>query len=283
MEYTIKMSLTPMAQLILTAIAPAAQLVKTRFWETDQCATTAKRDFQDVVTQTDYESQASTVSELTRLMKIVGNDDLQFIGEENLSSETAQHTFIIDPIDGTANFANKLPYCCISVAYLRNGELHTGVVMNPITGEYWWATKGMGSYHVLPAHAAVAPDDRSRKLMLVPKPLNQSVVVAHTNGREYADLQYHEYRKLSDKVQAIRNFGALALDLCYLASNGFQAVLADAHALWDIAGAYLIVTEAGGSMCDYAGQPIRLRLDQPKQTYQVVASHPSLTTQLLRN
>lgn len=277
------MTLTPMAQLILTAIAPAAQLVKARFWETEQCTTTTKRDFQDVVTQTDYESQASTVSELTRLMKIVGNDDLQFIGEENLSSETAQHTFIIDPIDGTANFANKLPYCCISVAYLRNGELHTGVVMNPITGEYWWATKGMGSYHVLPEHASVAAADRQRKLTVQLKPLSHCVVNAHTNGREYADLQYREYRKLSDKVQAIRNFGAMALDLCYLATDGFQAVLADAHALWDIAGAYLIVTEAGGAMCDYTGKPIHLHLDEPKQTYQVVASHPTLTTQLLRN
>ncbi len=283
MEYTIKMSLTPMAQLILTALIPAAALVKRRFWETCESETKIKRDFQDIVTQTDYESQASTVTELTRLMKIVGNDDLQFIGEENLSSENAAHTFIIDPIDGTANFANKLPYCCISVGYLRNGELHTGVVMNPITGEYWWATKGMGSYHVLPAHADVATADRERKLEIHPKLLNQSVVIAHTNGRAYADLQYHAYRELSDKVQAIRNFGAMALDLCYLATNGFQAVLADAHALWDIAGAYLIVTEAGGAMCDYTGQPIKLLLDQPKETYEVVASHASLTNQLLRS
>lgn len=269
-----------MAQLILTALQPPVSLVQRRFWETEQGSTVEKRDFQDIVTQTDFESQTMIVTELTRLMKIVGNDDLQFIGEENLTSQPATHAFVIDPIDGTNNFANKLPYCCISVGYLRNGVLHTGVVMNPITGEYWWATKGMGSHHVLPAHAPVA--DRERVLQILAKPLNQSVVIAHTNGREYADLQFNAYRELFDKVQAMRNFGAMALDLCYLASNGFQVVLADAHALWDIAGAYLIVTEAGGSMCDYAGAPIQLRIDQPKQTYQVVASHPSLTQELLR-
>lgn len=275
------MHLTPMAQLILTAVLPAAELIRRNFWQPQPTAVTTKRDFQDVVTQTDRESQTTIVTELTRLMRIVGNDDLQFIGEENLSSELAPHTFIIDPIDGTANFANKVPYCCISVAYLRNQKLHTGLVLNPITGEYWWATKGQGSYHVPPSTVPNAAELAAQKLTMMPKSLAESVVITHYNSLEYAEAHFNDYRKLFDKVQAERNFGAMALDLCYLASNGFQAVLSRTHALWDIAGAFLVVTEAGGTLCDYTGKAISLLLNQPKKTYQVVASHPSLTTALI--
>lgn len=169
--------------------------------------------------------------------------ELQWIqGNEGLWS--------VDPIDGTSNFFNGLPYFAISVAYLVQGKSVLGVVYNPATHEMFYAQKGGGAF-----------------LNGMPLPLNKYVPNL-SNAMANVDLKRLD-RKLAATVAAYppyasqRNYGASTLEWCYIAAGYFDLYLHGGQKPWDYAAGSLILEEAGGKMCgfdheDYwAGSPWR--------------------------
>ena len=142
----------------------------------------------------------------------------------------------VDPIDGTSNFLNGLPYFAISVALMQQGKSILGVVYNPITNEMFYAKKGCGAY-------------LNGNLL----PINQHVPIL-SRAIAHIDLKRLD-RKLVEKIAANppyssqRSYGASALEWCYTAAGYFDLYLHGGQKPWDYAAGCLILEEAGGHMC----------------------------------
>ncbi len=156
----------------------------------------------------------------------------------------------IDPIDGTSNFFNGLPYFGVSVALMRKGRSVLGVIYNPVTKELFYAEKGKGAYL-----NGVALPIKKREISL-------RSAIANVDFKRLD-------RKLAEKIAAYppyasqRNYGACALEWCYTAAGYFDLYLHGGQKPWDYAAGCLILEEAGGSMCSFdqddywAGSPWR--------------------------
>lgn len=144
----------------------------------------------------------------------------------------------IDPIDGTSNFFNGLPYFGVSVALMRKGKSILGVIYNPVTKELFYAEKGKGAYL-----NGVALPIRKREISL-------RSAIANVDFKRLD-------RKLAEKIAAYppyasqRNYGACALEWCYTAAGYFDLYLHGGQKPWDYAAGCLILEEAGGSMCSF--------------------------------
>lgn len=152
--------------------------------------------------------------------------------------------WIIDPLDGTVNFAHKLPIFCISIGILEKNNIVEGIVYNPITKDLYYAKKGFGAY-------------KNNKKILVSKIKNlyNSLLVTgfpyytHKNPKRVFKL----FNKFAITAQAVRRLGSAALDLCMVAEGIFEGFWEENLQVWDVAAGSLIVKEAGGKISDYSG------------------------------
>ena len=145
----------------------------------------------------------------------------------------------VDPIDGTTNFLSGIPYFGVSAALMRNGRPHLGVVFNPATGEMFAAERGRGATLndvALPLRRASVPLKRAVASVEF-KRLSRSLTRALIEERPY----YSQ-----------RNYGAAAVDWCYVAAGRFDLYLHASHLPWDCAAGSLILDEAGGRAGTFA-------------------------------
>jgi myo-inositol-1(or 4)-monophosphatase len=148
----------------------------------------------------------------------------------------AEGLWCVDPIDGTSNFVNGLPYFAVSVALMRKGRSVLGVVYDPVADEVFYAEKGGGAYlhgERLPIKETV-PHLRNAMAEVDFKRLPQSLAQALAASPPYSSQ---------------RNFGASTLEWCYVAAGRFDVYLHGGQKLWDYAAGSLILEEAGGAMC----------------------------------
>ena len=151
-------------------------------------------------------------------------------------AEGTQGLWCVDPIDGTSNFANGLPYFAVSVALMVNGRSTLGVVYDPIADEVFYAETGAGAYlngERLPIKER-APPLRGAMAQVDFKRLPPKLALALVAGPPYSSQ---------------RNFGASALEWCYVAAGRFDVYLHGGQKLWDFAAGSLILEQAGGFMC----------------------------------
>lgn len=191
-----------------------------------------------ICTIADTEAQAALVQALR------GIADYPVLGEE--MTPEMQHAlwragkeglWCIDPIDGTTNFVNGLPYFAVSVALMREGRSVVGVIYDPVADEMFWAEKGQGAflnYEKLPIKER-APSSLQRAMA----------------GVDFKRLDKNLARQLAGNppYSSQRNFGSSSLDWCYAAAGRFDIYLHGGQKLWDYAAGVLILEEAGGSMC----------------------------------
>jgi len=169
--------------------------------------------------------------------------------ESELENEHAPQRWVIDPLDGTTNFAHGLPLFCISIGVELNGEIIAGGVIDPIHSELFLAFKGKGArlngkeIHVSDAQTVL-----------------QSLLVT---GFPY-DIHEHPERSLPyfnaviQRAQGLRRLGSAALDLCYVACGRFDGFFEVYLHPWDTAAGMLIVQEAGGLVTDFEGTPFSI-------------------------
>lgn len=183
-----------------------------------------------------------------KLLSIV--PDAHFVGEEDKVHDDALHglTFIVDPIDCTANFVRGMKHSAISVALARDGVLILGAVYNPYRDEMFYAEQGKGAFlNGTPIHVS----DRT---------LSEGVFCIGTSPyhRSLRERTMTIAGRLMERMQDLRRFGSAALDLTDIACGrvelGFECILQP----WDFAGGAIILTEAGGRITQLDGSPITL-------------------------
>ena len=195
----------------------------------------------DLITETDTASQALIHNRLAALFP--GHD---FLGEEGLRSLSgAEFRWIIDPLDGTTNFAHRFPWFCVSIGLEHRGALVVGVVYNAVTNEFFSAEAGGGAFlNGEPIHVS-SIDDIGRGLLATGFPYD--IRESRTN------IAAHDRVLIAS--QAIRRCGSAAIDLCYVACGRFEAFWELKLNPWDTAAGLVVLAEAGGRATDFAGRP----------------------------
>jgi myo-inositol-1(or 4)-monophosphatase len=190
------------------------------------------------VTEVDLAVQARLIEEIETRFPGDG-----VVAEEGARAPGGEHEFVwvLDPLDGTNNYALGVPCFAISIGIIRAGMPWAGVVHDPNTSFLGWAARGRGAYA------------GGRRLALTPQALHAASNVAmrvplDPNTRPIA-LEWLERHKL-------RNFGSVALHLAYAALGALAVILDHQAALWDVAGGAAILLEAGGRVTDVHGQPL---------------------------
>ena len=201
-----------------------------------------KEGINNLVTEADHAAEKA-------IIETIKND---YPGHFILSEEVgeiimdSEYKWIIDPIDGTVNFANGIPICCVSIGLEHQGKMVMGAVYNPIMNEFFFAQKGYG---------ATLND---KKIYV-----SQKTEVIHScmvTGFPYTYLDMPNgplefFEKLIRKGIPVRRLGSAAIDLCWVAAGRFDGFYEHKLQAWDSSAGYLMVEEAGGKVTDFQGNP----------------------------
>lgn len=195
---------------------------------------------------TDYDSRIQKILE-KRLLELM--PEAVFLGEEDQMDHTDishGYAFIVDPIDGTTNFTRGLDTSCISVALARDGRPVLGVVYNPYRRETFHALKGEGAYL------------NGRRISASRRSLEEGLILFGTApyNEELARRSFEVAYRYMSHAQDLRRSGSAAIDLCTVACGRAEFFFELSLCPWDYAAGALIVEEAGGSVCDLAGNPL---------------------------
>ncbi len=171
----------------------------------------------------------------------------EILAEEGGLAETAsEYRWIVDPLDGTTNYAHGYPNFCVSIALEFQGETIIGVVYDPMREELFTAERGAGATLNNRPIRVSKTDDLMQSLLSTGFPYDIKTSKL-TNLDHWANFAMN--------AQALRRDGAAALDLCYTACGRFDGFWELKLAPWDMAAGALIVFEAGGRVTDFTGQP----------------------------
>jgi myo-inositol-1(or 4)-monophosphatase len=205
---------------------------------------TNKEGKNNLVTDYDHRSEEFIIESLSKAFP-----ETIFLAEESgLSSQWKNDIpiWIIDPLDGTVNFAHNLPIFSVSIALSQNKEIFTGVIYNPILDELFVSEKGRGAF-LNGVKLKVSSCQRLEESFLVTGfPYNID------SNPGYCIDQFIQMLKMGIPV---RRLGSAALDLAYVAAGRFDGFWEINLNPWDVAAGFLLVQEAGGKVTKYNGDP----------------------------
>lgn len=158
--------------------------------------------------------------------------------------QDSNYKWIIDPIDGTVNFANKIPLCCVSIGVEFHNEIILGAVYNPFLNELFVAEKDCGATLNEKPIRVSAKEKLENACMVTGFPYIYS---------DAANSPLEIFGRFIKKGIPIRRLGSAAIDLCWVACGRFDGFYEENLFAWDTAAGYLMVQEAGGNVTDYKG------------------------------
>src|SRR3989304_6624406 len=232
-------NLTQYKKVMFEAADEAVKILK-QYFETD-LEIGRKRDYNDLVTNADKQCEA-------KISEIINNyyPEHNLLGEEGGDrKKNSDYVWIVDPIDGTINYAHSVPIFCVSIALEIKGEVVMGVVQSPMTNEKFWAVKGKGAY-LNDKKISVSDTEYLKDSLLVTGfPYGSKDKMDHCIGH------FVNFIRLG---LPIRRLGSAAMDICYLACGRFDGFWEINLNAWDVAAGYLILKEAGGKVTDFFGK-----------------------------
>ncbi|MEJ2668171.1 MAG: inositol monophosphatase family protein [Deinococcales bacterium] len=197
----------------------------------------------DIVTQVDRECE-------TRIREVLlsAYPDHVVLGEEQGQDGDARCRWIVDPLDGTVNYAHGFPFFCASIALEVDGTVQVGVVYDAFRDELFTAVAGSGA--ALNGRPIAVSGEHATKRALL------ATGFAYLPGTIHRNLAI--FGRVLPQVQSIRRAGSAALDLCYVACGRLEGFWELGLNAWDVAAGNLIVREAGGTVTGADGAPYHL-------------------------
>jgi myo-inositol-1(or 4)-monophosphatase len=183
-----------------------------------------------------------------------------------LADGTSEWKWIIDPLDGTTNYAHGYPCFCVSIALERAGKIELGVIYDPMRDEMFAAERGQGATLNTRRMRVSDVEDLNRAMLCTGFPYNV---------RERPNF-VRDFEKFTMEAQAVRRDGSAAIDLAYLACGRFDGFWEDGLNAWDVAAGVLLIEEAGGQVTDFTGGPLNI------YTPKVLATNGSVHEQMMR-
>ncbi len=203
---------------------------------------TNKEGINNPVTEADHASEKA-------IFEVIQQDfpDHFILSEEaGALKMDSEYKWIIDPIDGTINFANGIPICCVSIGLEHKGQLIMGAVYNPFMNEYFFAEKGNGATLNDKKISVSKKFDMLKSCLVTGFPYTY---LDTPNG----PLQIFE--RFVKKGVAVRRLGSAAIDLCWVAAGRFEGFYEHSLQAWDSAAGIIILEEAGGKITGFNGLP----------------------------
>ncbi len=229
---------------LFMALRGAGALIRKNFGRTQQISFKNKSSI-NLVTAID---QAADRLIRATISKAFPTHDL-LTEESDPTDKKSEYKWIIDPLDGTTNYAHGFPQCGVSIGLQHKGRMQLAGVYDPFRDELFWAEKGRGAWII---HAG-----RQKKLSVSRTPkLTQALLLTGFpyDRRERIDLYLSYVKAFMAHIQGIRRAGAAALDLCWVAAGRVDGYWEWRLKPWDVAAGSLIVREAGGKMSDFSGK-----------------------------
>jgi myo-inositol-1(or 4)-monophosphatase len=199
-----------------------------------------KEGINNLVTEADHASDKAIQDVIKKAFPdhgIISEETAEVISE-------SEYKWIIDPIDGTINFANGIPICCVSIGLEHNGKMLMGAVYNPILKEFFFAEKGKGATLNDKKIRVSNKDDVLRSCLVTGFPYTY---LDQPNGPLQA------FERLIRRGIPVRRLGSAAIDLCWVAAGRFDGFYEHQLNAWDSAAGFIIVEEAGGKVTDLNG------------------------------
>jgi myo-inositol-1(or 4)-monophosphatase len=240
-------------EVCIDAARQAGALVRSRFL-TEKVV--SFKGWANIVTDVDLESEKMILDLLTAEFPQFG-----ILSEESEPVTTGSaYTWVVDPIDGTRNFAEGIPHFCVVVALARGSDMVAGVTYDPMKDELFTAQRGQGAF------LNGNPISVSTRQEIPDSILGFDLGYVD----EKAGLALDLVRSLWPRMQGMRLMGSAALGLTYAAAGRLDIYFHHQLSPWDIASGLLLVQEAGGQVVDKQGQPANLH------TSSIIASNAKL-------
>jgi myo-inositol-1(or 4)-monophosphatase len=209
----------------------------------ERVARVDRKSARDVVTEVDYASEKLVLDAIRDAYPadaILAEESGHHDARRPTAAE-ARRMWVVDPLDGTVNYANGLPYFCVSIGLIEDGRPSVGVVLDPLRDDLYAATADG------PATLNGEPVAASDKELLGDFVVSLAIIGRGGIGRE---------RKIGREIRIPRRMGSAALSLAYVASGRFDAFVQNGGlSLWDVAAAGLITERAGATVTDLGGGP----------------------------
>ena len=222
------------------------------------------KDRNNLQTEMDRRSEAFLLEQVRAAFP-----DHRVLAEESgLTEGLMEHYWLIDPLDGTTNYAHGFPMFSVSIAYAFQGAVQLGVVYDPVHDECYSAERGKGAW-LNGEPIRVSTTDQLINALLVTgfpyqitKPENQKF--------------FTYFQRFATRAQSVRRLGSAALDACYVAAGRIDGYWQGGVGAWDLAAGALIASEAGATITRLNGSP-----DYMAPPYNTVITNPTLHMQML--
>lgn len=242
--------LSPPAAAALEVAREAAALAASELGSSREHKEVRLKTPTDLVTRTDHEVERLVTSRL-----LARFPDHGVLGEETGPTPAGAADgprWIVDPIDGTSNFAHGVPWFGVSIALEEAGIVRCGVVAVPPLGEFFVAERGRGAYQ------AAADGTLMRLRVSSLAAIEQALVATGLPREPLRSWHVPTIPQVAMRALEVRIMGAAAVHLAYIAAGRLHAFWEPGLFLWDVAAGVLLVEEAGGRVSDWRGRPLRM-------------------------
>jgi myo-inositol-1(or 4)-monophosphatase len=229
-------------EIALRAAFAAGRVLQKKFYEP---RTVHSKGFRDIVTDADLAADRAARKILTRAFPTYA-----ILSEEDRTPPArAEYQWVMDPLDGTTNYARRIPIFCVSLALTRRGQPLVGVVYDPLRRECFFAERGRGAY---------LNGTRIRASAIA---VLEQAVVGYELAREprLREAGLKVFARIAAQSITARIGGSAALSLCYIGAGRLDAYLQLTLAPWDVAAGILIARQAGARVTHLDGKPASLK------------------------
>jgi myo-inositol-1(or 4)-monophosphatase len=236
-------ALHPMLNIAIKAARAAGAIINRASLDIERLTVTSKSQ-NDFVTEVDKAAEDAIIA--TILEAYPGHGILAEESGRTYGAKDSDFVWIIDPLDGTTNFIHGFPFYAVSIALALRDQVQQAVVYDPTRNDLFYASRGKGAY---------LNDRRLR----VSKRTRMSEALIGTGFPFRKGDNFQRYLKMFEEVMVqcagVRRPGAAALDLCYLAAGFYDGFFETGLSPWDVAAGSLMITEAGGLVGNFTGEP----------------------------
>lgn len=226
-------------ETLINATEAGADVIK-RYFNNKNLQISNKEGVNNLVTEADHASEKAILEIIKKAFPdhfIVSEE----VGEIVMDSE---YKWIIDPIDGTVNYAHGIPLCCISIGLEQAGKMIMGAVYNPFLKEFYFAERGQGATLNGQPIGVSEQADLMKSCLVTGFPYTY---INNTNG------PLEVFSRFIRQGIPVRRLGSAAIDLCWVAAGRFDGFYEHKLQAWDSAAGFLMVEEAGGKVTDFKG------------------------------